>query len=512
MKRIILGAVIFCMVFLCSMPALTIAEEEKQAEELTKSCSVTISADSDSLKEFLNNRLSSYATLRGGTKITVKWGEDVPAAKLCLQWLKLPEGVRVIQYDRKRKELSNQQLDPNPESVISLDSAAASVLIVIGKNKAKLSQLHVFSEGTLPEPFHEWTETPEKLDYLLIATHPDDDVLYLGSVVPYYGAERGYTGSIAFVTCMNRTRMTEAENGAWAMGLRYRPLFLGFPDVPNDSSKRQKATFVYDDLVLAIVRLYRTYHPLVVFAQDTEGEYGHWQHKRTAKASLEAFSLAADPAYDPESAEQLGTWQVQKLFLHLYPINKLTIDADTPLEAFGGKDAFQVAKEAFKKHVSQQKTSFAVRKNNGAYAFNQFGMAAGTVEVGRDVFDNIDRTQLSFYDPLEPEPTEEPTPEPTEEPTPKPTEEPTPEPTEEPTPEPTEEPTPEPTEEPTPKPSGTPAPQSSDEMSTERKGGIPLTAAVATGTLSVILMGSGLYLMHKGNKTKENRKDAAPRQ
>ena len=490
MKRIIVKLIIFCMVSLCGMASVTAAENQQDAKELTESCSIAVSTDPDALKEILNFRLKSYATLRPRTKITVSWKEDVPAAKLCLQWLNLPEGVRVIQYDRRWKELSNRTLDSDPESVISLDPAARSAVIVIGKNKEKLSQLHVFGEGTLPEPFHEWTETPDYLDYLLIATHPDDDVLYLGSVVPYYGAEKGYTGTIAFVTCMNRTRMTEAENGAWAMGLRNRPLFMGFPDVPNDASKRLKATFVYDDLVLAIVRLYRTYHPLVVFAQDTEGEYGHWQHKRSAKASVEAFSLAADPSYDPESAEQFGIWQVQKLYLHLYPINKLTIDAHTPLEAFGGKDAYEVAKEAFKKHVSQQKTSFAVRRDSGVYAFNLFGMAAGAVEVGSDAFDNIERSLLSFYDPSIPAPTPEPTPEPTEEPTPKPTEEPTPAPTAELTPESTAEPEPEPTPE--------PEENLPDDTARTQRMGIPPAAAIATGALSLLLMGSGLWLMKKG--------------
>lgn len=503
MKRIILKLIILCMIFLCGIPAVTVAEDQPEAEELTKSCSVAVSSDPDSVKEILNYRLKSYATLRTGTKITVSWKDDIPAAKLCLQWLDLPEGVRVIQYDRKRKEVSNRILDSDPESVISLDPAAESAVILISKNKLRLSQLHVFSEGTLPEPFHEWAETPDHLDYLLIATHPDDDVLYLGAVVPYYGAEKGYAGAIAFVTCQNRTRMTEAENGAWAMGLRNRPLFMGFPDVPNDASKRLKATFVYDDLVLAIVRLYRTYHPLVVFAQDTEGEYGHWQHKRTAKASVEAFSLAADPSYDPESAEQFGVWQVQKLYLHLYPINKLTVDAHIPLEAFGGKDAYEVAKEAYRKHVSQQKTSFAVRRDSGVYAFNMFGMAAGAVEAGYDAFDNIDRSLLSFYDPSIPEPTEEPTPEPTEEPTPKPTEEPTPAPTAEPTPEPTAEPEPEPTPE--------PEEDLPDDTSWTQKKGIPPATAIATGALSLLLMGSGLWLMKKGAGKRKNGTDQRTR-
>ena len=60
-------------------------------------------------------------------------------------------------------------------------------------------------------------------------------------------------------------------------------------------------------------------------------------------------------------------------------------------------------------------------------------MSDGVVEVGEDVFDNVDETLFSFYVPPTPEPTPEPTPTPTPEPTPEPTEAPTPEPTEAPT-------------------------------------------------------------------------------
>ncbi len=461
---------------LWTVPLSALAEEDGDAQDLTKKCTFDFGAYDDADQYVLNNSLQSYSTFRPGTVVTVSWTEDVLASSLCLQWFEVPTGVRVIQSDADGTELKNELLAPNPESIVPIDVRARSIELRIEIKKEKLSQLHVFSEGTLPEPFHEWIETPEHLDYLLIATHPDDDVLYLGSVVPTYGAEQGYVGSIAYVTCQTRRRMTEAENGAWTMGLRYRPLFLGFPDVPRNSSARLKATFVYEDVLRAVVQTYRKYHPVVVFAQDKDGEYGHWQHKLTSKAAVEAFTLAADPAYDPESAEAYGTWQVQKVYLHLYPVARLRINANVPLAAFGGKDAFEVAKEAYKKHVTQQKTSFAVRRNNDTYAFNQFGLAAGVVPAGSDVFDGISETLLSDYVP----PTPSPTPEPTDTPTPSPSPEPTPTST----PEPTDTQVPSPTAEPAPAP----------------KRGIPLWSAIAAGAASLGLIGSGLWMMRKGKQ------------
>ena len=346
----------------------------------------------------------------------------------------------------------------------------------------------VYGEGTLPEPFHAWQETPDKLDYLLISTHPDDDVLYLGSIVPVYGAEQGYTGTIAYVTCRTRERMTEAENGAWTMGLRYRPLFLGFLDVPRDAPKEKKDKFVYEEVLLAVVRLYRTYQPLVVVAQDKNGEYGHWQHKVTSKAAVEAAALAADPDYDPESAAVSGTWQVQKVFLHLYDENCITVDAHAPLSFFDGDDAYTVARRAFKKHKTQQEFGFAVKRDDAKYAFNRFGMATGVVEAGDDLFDNIDESMFSFYVPPTPEPTAEPTPEPTD----------TPEPTERPTPEPTG--TQEPTAVPTPEPTATLQPQ---QQRRNRAAWIEFGALCAVGAAAAVVAVVAAVRLHG------KRKDAA---
>ena len=324
------------ILFLIPLTAYT-EESAGQAKELTKDCSIDFGSYEDAGKYVLNKSVRSYATFRPGNTIKVSWKKSVPAKALCLQWAVSPTAVRVTQLDENGKTLSKQLLPEHPESVIHLDPAARSVTIRFEKKKEKLSQLHVYGDGTLPEPFHEWEETPDHLDYLLIATHPDDDVLFLGSVIPVYGMEKGYVGSIAYVTCQNRVRMTEAENGAWTMGLRYRPLFLGFPDVDQRAPARLKKKFVYEDVLRSIVQVYRKYHPVVVFAQDSKGEYGHWQHKQTSKAAVEAYRLAADPSFDPESYERYGTWQVQKVYLHLYSENKLQIDADSPLHALSSK-------------------------------------------------------------------------------------------------------------------------------------------------------------------------------
>ncbi|MBQ6358950.1 MAG: hypothetical protein IJI97_08405, partial [Clostridia bacterium] len=158
--------------------------------------------------------------------------------------------------------------------------------------------------------------------------------------------------------------------------------------------------------------------------QDENGEYGHWQHKLTSQAAVEAFSLAADPDYDPESRDRFGLWQVQKVYLHLYPENLLYLDVSLPLTAFQGTDAWNVARKAFNKHKSQLGIGYLVERNDQPFAFNRFGMIRGVVEAGYDAFANVPAELLSIQAPPAPTPTPAPPPVPT--PTPVPTPSPSP--------------------------------------------------------------------------------------
>ena len=143
--------------------------------------------------------------------------------------------------------------------------------------------------------------------------HPDDDALFLGAVIPIYGAEQGREGAAVYLASRVRQRVDEALRGAWTMGLRAQPVFGGFPDIPNEYRSQFENTFRSADVVQYLVRQMRRLKPEVVVSQDLNGEYGHWQHVLLANAVLEAAPLAADAAYDPESAEQYGAWEVKKV-------------------------------------------------------------------------------------------------------------------------------------------------------------------------------------------------------
>ncbi len=493
MKR--LKQILICIAALLMLFALqaTAAETDK-AEDLTKSVSFDF-GKYKSAKARVFNRSDRYQIFPANASFSLSWKPSTAAAQLCIEWQEKPVGVEVLQYGEDGALLRRDALAEDPDAVVSLDGAACKAVVQAGEAGMQVRFLAVYGEGELPGPFYPWKPLPDRIDYLLISTHPDDDVLFLGSVVPVYGAERGYIGTIVYVTNGERLRIGEAEDGAWTMGLRYRPVFLWMQDVWEGASKEKKAAFRYEELLLNTVRLYRRLKPVVVFAQDEKGEYGHWQHKLTSKASREAFALAADPTFDPESAEQYGVWQVQKLFLHKYKQNQITIDARTPLAFFNGKDAYQVAKAAYKKHKSQQRFGFAVERDTGSHPFNHFGMAEGVVPAGEDVFDNVEPSLLSDYVPPTPTPEPTPTSEPTPEPTPEPTREATPEPI--PTAEPTAQPeltpiaenVPEPTAKPAPELTPAPVSGSADESNTD-----PILWIAIGAAAIAVLGGIGVYI------------------
>ena len=152
----------------------------------------------------------------------------------------------------------------------------------------------------------------------------------------------------------------------------------------------------------------------MIVTHDLDGEYGHNQHKITARLMQDAIDAAADAARFPESAAQYGAWQVKKLYIHLYGENQVNMPWKVPLDELGGRTPLEMAQLGYAEHASQQKY-FQV-EDGGKYDNARFGLyftAVGLDSGANDMFENI------------PTPTPDPTPTPEITPTPEPTEAPT---------------------------------------------------------------------------------------
>lgn len=401
-----------------STPSATTAP----AENVSRQCNYHSDIKSFSRKNYRDNDFNTANYISSEYPLYVEL-EDSGAQYLCIGWM-TQNVERTVRFYGEEEELLyevrgvssyHDEALPIPEGTLRLEVSTP------GEEQAGVVEVQLYGVGSLPECWsYVWEPTPEQLDFLVVSTHFDDDVLFLGAAMPIYGVEKGYTGTILYMTYQQRLRLDEALQGAWTLGTRYYPLFAMLPDVYKETFI-QAANFTKEIVTESLVRYFRQYKPLVIFTQDTKGEYGHWQHVRVVECVLSAATLAADESYDPESVATYGTWQVQKVYCHMYPENKLMLDTRAPLEAFGGLNAFEIATEAYKKHVSQHQYWFYVSDDN-KYSIGDYGLAFSAVEnPGEDAFDGIDETLLVGYVPPTPTPSPEPTPTPTPAPTATPT-------------------------------------------------------------------------------------------
>ncbi len=366
------------------------------AERISDKCSYSYTGGQKKKKNLYDNRINSSAVIptKDGkpSELTIKWGQNVAVSGFFLQWTReAPTHVlEWFAYDETvigREEIpSSRRLDqwiPVPEGSAKITISCSEPM--------EISECGAYGPGELPDTINLPEDTPKKLDYLIISAHPDDDQLFMGAVIPVYGAERGYNGTVLYMTCRKRNRYEEALNGVRVAGLTNLPLFAFKKDGGPDYDEVCKF-WDYDETVTELVRYFREFRPEVVVTHDLKGEYGHALHRITSEATIDAVAAAANPSYDLDSIEEYGAWQVKKLYIHLYPEKKLIIDMQQPLEVFDGRTALDVAKAAYSEHKSQQYLWFYV-SDKGAYSAAEYGLAftaVGDDTPGRnDLFEHI---------------------------------------------------------------------------------------------------------------------------
>jgi len=282
-----------------------------------------------------------------------------------------------------------------PKPVTSLRIA------VTGTKKATLllNELFLYGPGEVPAWVQKWEPTWDKADLLVLVAHPDDELLFMGGTIPHYAVSLKKRVVACYMTPSNTTRSSELLNGLWSMGVRNYPVIASFPDGYSGDLKKGYEKWGGKDKVRSyITGLLRKYQPNVVVTHDQKGEYGHGAHQVCADAVIFSATHAADPAFDKESAEVYGIWDVPKLYLHLYPENTVVMDWRIPDLALQGRTPLEAAAQAYTYHITQQNAGTAVIgkdfevTDEGDYACNRFGLFRTTVgpDTGKnDFFENI---------------------------------------------------------------------------------------------------------------------------
>ncbi|BCU77700.1 PIG-L deacetylase family protein [Luteolibacter sp. LG18] len=215
-----------------------------------------------------------------------------------------------------------------------------------------------------------WQPRPAKAAMLVINAHPDDEGIFFGGTYPYYTQVKKLPVVSLSMTSGDNSlappvREAELRNALWAYGQRCQPIFGRFRDKPTSTVNETWdvwADGVVDGIGIAegrvkaarfVATAIRRYRPEIVVTHSTAGEYGHQNHIATALATIDAYTLAADPATDLEG---LPPWQVKKLYLHEWPQNRLFHDHwETAFPELAGLTPRQVTNTGLDFHVTQSK-------------------------------------------------------------------------------------------------------------------------------------------------------------
>ena len=371
---------ILCLMLLMMLCGFTVAEE---AADITHSCTFVRKTSQVDFSPMLDRNYASFYTMNPRRVVEIHAPEEVSA--VYLQFFRDAEKLE-LQTEQDGQWVSVgytgekylSEYFPLPEGTRKLR------IINTTGDRVNLSETTLFGMGEKPAHVPQW-EDPSKADLLLLVTHPDDELLWFGGLLPTYAGERDLALQVAYLVPSIGYRRLELLDGLWHCGVETYPIFCEMLDKRAPNLSAQYKLWNKNHLLGKVVSVIRQVQPEVLVTQDERGEYGHGAHRACADACKLAISAAADAKQYRESAKSYGPWQVKKLYLHLYGENQLRMDWRAPLSAFGGKDGLTVATEALGFHVSQTMNGWAM-EDGGQYDNALFGLYYSS--VGDDVNKN----------------------------------------------------------------------------------------------------------------------------
>ena len=305
---------------------------------------ISILINDISTTKLSDNNYNTYVTLNTGDTITIENTETFNYVYI-IYYVESMTGT--INYNDTSTRIGENNF---LHECIKLDEETNKITINYD-DTVRIKEIFLFNE-TLPNWVQTWNQPLDKADILLFSTHSDDEHLFFAGLIPSMIAS-GKNIQVVYLTHHNDNpkRLDEQLNGLWAVGLRNYPVLGAFPDAYSESlngatTNLSYAGFSLDDVINFQIDIIKRFKPLVVVNHDEAGEYSHGQHILNTHALKEALNLLEDE-YKPE-----------KVYLHLYEENPITMNYDIPLEYYNGMTAYEVSKLGYAEHDSQQYTWF----------------------------------------------------------------------------------------------------------------------------------------------------------
>lgn len=313
-----------------------------------------------------------------------------PMLALYVIWEKPPGEWTLMYGDISRKMGTSGFLHEYCD--LKLKGAKTCTLTV--SKGASICGLWAFGAGALPHDVQVWNPPCKEADMLILSTHADDEILYLGGPMVIYANKPGVKVQVAYMRKFRgkeNIREHEKLDGLWECGVNNYPTCGDFYGLYSMKLEDAMAFYDYDAIVAFVTEQIRMFKPPVCVTQDFNGEYGHCGHKIFVKAVSDAVASSGSDAFCPESAALYGTWDVPKTYMHLYEQDSITLNLRVPVNNHDSRTALEILKDAYAKHVSQQYCTFKV-DDEYKHSPGRFGLYRSAVgaDNGSDMLEHVE--------------------------------------------------------------------------------------------------------------------------
>ena len=383
MKR--LFAMLVCGLIVCLLPGVALADQSNTGStDVPVGVRLTLPAGTAQWAYRLtDNFVGSRVSLSGGTEVTIS--PERMAGVLVLSWYTVPQSYIVTQTDASGAILAEEtRTDGMLRGVLTLDAACEEIRVSVSSDCA-LGDVAAYAAGASGIVTRAFQPTPMQADLLIITAEPGMEFDEFGALLPVYAKERGMQVAVLYVSDYGkRERALEALDGLSEAGYDAYPIFGGFTCDNYDSYHMASIGFDREILTDYLKVQIALLNPKVVVTHSLADSSG--ARRFTGECALNAARASAGVS----KCYTFGAAQ---------STTPTVIDMNTPLNAYNGKTAAEVAQSAYDMHLSRRVFGREIDLSSG-YTLSYSNV--GDDRQKNDLFENIDGSSLISYNPATP--------------------------------------------------------------------------------------------------------------
>ena len=383
MKKFV--ATLVCGLIVCLLPGVAFADQSNTGStDVPVGVRITLPAGtSERAYRLTDNFVGSRVPLSGGAEVVIS--PERAAGVLVLSWYIAPQSYSITQTDASGAVLSEEtRTDGMLRGVVPLDAACKEILVSVSSDCA-LGDVAAYAAGAGGIATRAFQPTPLQADLLIITAEPGMEFDELGALIPVYAKERGMQVAVLYVSDYGkRERALEALDGLSEAGYDVYPIFGGFTCDNYDSYHMASIGFDREILTDYLKVQIALLNPKVIVTHSLADSSGARRFTGECVLNAARASAGVSKCYTFGAAEST---------------TPTVIDMNTPLNAYDGRTAAEVAQSAYNMHLSRRVFGQEIDLTSG-YTLSY--STVGDDKQKNDLFENIDASSLISYNPATP--------------------------------------------------------------------------------------------------------------